>query len=92
MEMKALLVRISQLSPRDPKSSRIFEVSTIWSSLLPRKTSATNRSFQTQRNWRIVNEANAGTDRGTTSLVKIWKWLAPSILADSMISLGRVPM
>ena len=29
IEMKALLVKISQLSPREPNSSRNFEVSTI---------------------------------------------------------------
>ena len=33
----------------------------------PMKTSATNRSFHTQRNWKIANDASAGTDIGSTS-------------------------
>ena len=58
----------------------------------PRKTYATSRSFQTQRNWKIANAASAGTDSGTTSRQKIVKWSAPSILADSMIDDGSEPM
>ena len=56
------------------------------------KTSATSRSFQTQRNWKIANDASAGTDIGRISLKNVWKWLAPSILADSITVLGRVAM
>ena len=32
----------------------------------PRKTSATSRSFQTHRNWKIAKAASAGTDSGST--------------------------
>ncbi|MNL88843.1 hypothetical protein D3C87_2188130 [compost metagenome] len=53
---------------------------------------ATRRSFQTQRNWKIENEASAGKLSGKTMPVKILKWLAPSMRADSMISLGRPAM
>ena len=90
--MNALLVKISQLSPRDPRSSRNFEVSTIWSSFLPRKTSATSKSFHTHKNWKIQNEASAGTDKGKTIREKICICVAPSILADSIISPGKLPI
>ena len=58
----------------------------------PMKTSATSRSFQTHRNWKMANAASAGIDIGSTSLKKVWKWLAPSILADSMMVFGSVDM
>ena len=51
-----------------------------------------SKSFHTQRNWKIANDASAGTDIGRISLKNVWKWLAPSILADSMTVLGRVAM
>ena len=38
----------------------------------PRKMSATSRSFQVHRNWKIANEASAGTDIGTMSRQKVW--------------------
>src|SRR4051812_26255536 len=63
-----------------------------WLTPGPMKTSALRRSFQTQRNWKIANEANTGVDMGRISLQNVWKWLAPSILADSMTSLGSVAM
>ena len=88
--MKALLVNISQLSPRDPSSSLNFEVRTIWSSFFPRKTSATSKSFHTHKNWKIQNEASAGTDKGKTMREKICICVAPSILADSIISPRRL--
>ena len=34
---------------------------------------ATKKSFHTQRNWKIANDASAGTDIGTISRQKIWK-------------------
>ena len=40
----------------------------------------------------MANDASAGIDIGSTSRKKVWKWLAPSILADSMMVLGRVAM
>ena len=58
----------------------------------PMNTSATSRSFHTQRNWKIANDASAGTDIGRTSRKNVWKWLAPSILADSITVLGSVAM
>ena len=55
-------------------------------------TRATSRSFHTQRNWKIANDASAGTDIGSTSRKNVWKWLAPSIFADSITVLGSVAM
>ena len=52
--------------------------------------SAISRSFQTQRNWKIANEASAGTDRGTTMRRKMARFDAPSIRAASIRSFGRV--
>jgi hypothetical protein len=31
-----------------------------------------SRSFQTQRNWKMANEASAGTDIGRISLENVW--------------------
>ena len=45
-------------------------------------------SFHTQRNWKMANDANAGTDSGSTSRMKAVKCEAPSIYADSNRSLG----
>ena len=56
------------------------------------KTSATSRSFQVQRNWKIANAAIAGIDIGTTSRQNVVKWLAPSTFADSITSFGSVAM
>ena len=54
------------------------------------KISAISRSFQTQRNWKIANDASAGTDSGMTIRRKIAKSEAPSIRAASIRSFGRV--
>ena len=40
----------------------------------------------------MANDANTGTDSGSISRVKIWKWLAPSMRADSIIEPGNEPM
>ena len=40
----------------------------------------------------MAKEASAGTDMGTISFQKVLKWLAPSILADSITALGSVDM
>ena len=56
------------------------------------RSSATSRSFQTQRNWKIANAAIAGTDIGTISRQNVVKWLAPSTFADSITSYGSVAM
>ena len=53
---------------------------------------AISRSFHTHRNCRIANAASAGTDIGTISLQNVWKWVAPSIFADSITVLGNVDM
>ena len=45
-------------------------------------TSATSRSFQTQRNWKIASEAIAGSPRGRISRTKMRNSEAPSIRAD----------
>ena len=39
----------------------------------------------------MANDARAGTDSGTISRTKIWKCVAPSILADSMSDDGSDP-
>ena len=52
------------------------------------KVSATIRSFQVQRNWKIASEAIAGSPSGRISRTKIVSSLAPSIRADSMMSFG----
>ena len=52
----------------------------------------TSRSFHTQRNWKIANDAIAGTDSGSTILRKIRKWLAPSTRAASNRSRGSWAM
>jgi hypothetical protein len=52
------------------------------------KMSATSRSFQTQRNWKMANEAIAGTVSGNTIRKKICPCPAPSTLAASITSLG----
>ncbi len=58
----------------------------------PRNSSATSRSFQTQRNWKIANAAIAGIDIGTIRRQNVVKWLAPSTFADSITERGRVAM
>ena len=54
----------------------------------PEKISATSRSFHTQRNWKIANDASAGTASGSTMRKKICPWLAPSTRAASITSPG----
>ena len=55
-----------------------------------RKMSAISRSFQTQRNWKIPNEAIAGTESGITIRRKTARFEAPSMRAASMRSFGSV--
>ena len=90
MVMKAEAVRISQLLPREPRRLTSRAVSTSWSFWAPRKTMATSRSFHTHRNWKIENEASAGSDSGRTILTKMSKSLAPSI-ARRFHDLARQP-
>ena len=62
------------------------------SALGPRNTSATSRSFQTHRNWKIANAPSAGTDNGRTMRMNAWKCDAPSMAADSNRSRGSWEM
>ena len=39
----------------------------------PRNNKATSRSFHTQRNWKMANEASAGTDIGMISRQNVVK-------------------
>jgi hypothetical protein len=57
-----------------------------------KKTSASSRSFHTQRNWKIGDDAGAETERGRISRMKVLKWLEPSRNADSRILRGMVLM
>ena len=59
---------------------------------VPPKVFATSRSFHTQRNWKIANEAIAGVDSGSTIERKIRRWLAPSTRAASISDSGSCAM
>ena len=91
IEKKPAAVSRCQLSLRLPASDAMACVSTMLSPE-PRKIRATSRSFHTQRNWKIANEASAGVEIGMISFQKVWKCYAPSMLADSTRDLGRVAM
>ena len=54
----------------------------------PEKISATSRSFQTQMNWKIANDASAGVASGSTIRKKIWPVRRAVDLAASMTSAG----
>ena len=69
-----------------------YAVTGATSGVPPANVNATKRSFQTHRNWKIANDAIAGTDSGSTILRKIRKWLAPSTRAASMRSRGNCAM
>ena len=58
----------------------------------PPNVFATSRSFQTQRNWKMPNEAIAGIDSGSTIVRKIRRWLAPSTRAASISDSGSCAM
>src|SRR5665811_952879 len=62
------------------------------SGLLPPKVLATSRSFHTQRNWKIPNEAIAGIDSGSTIDRKMRRCGAPSTRAASMSDDGSWAM
>src|SRR5439155_476476 len=49
---------------------------------------ATRRSFQIHRNWKMISDARAGTESGSTILKKTVRVPAPSISADSNRSAG----
>ena len=54
----------------------------------PEKMRATSRSFHTQMNWKIANDASAGVASGSTMRKKICPCVAPSTFAASMTSAG----
>ena len=58
----------------------------------PPNVFATSRSFHTQMNWKIANEAIAGIDSGSTMRRKIRRWLAPSTRAASISDSGSWEM
>ena len=71
IDMKAPVVKISQFSPLDPNNSFSFAVKMISLGCLSKKTSPTNKSFQTHKNCKIKIDANAGIDKGITILTKV---------------------
>ena len=92
MVMNAPEVSTCQSWPRSPTNADKRAVSTVFSGLVPRNTSATSRSFQTHRNWKMANEAITGTDKGSTRRVNVVKGEAPSTYADSITSPGSEDM
>ena len=74
MATNAPAVSRCQASPREPTSSLSCAVSVATSCSVPRNTSATSRSFHTQRNWKIAKDASAGSDSGSASRVNAVKW------------------
>ena len=58
----------------------------------PMYTSATRRSFQVNRNWKMTSAAMAGTLIGSASLKNAVACPAPSMAADSNTSRGNPPM
>ncbi len=89
--MNAPEVSSSHLLPNAPVS---WDRRAVSGALLepPANVSATSRSFQTHRNWKIAKEAIAGVDSGSTILRKMRKWLAPSTRAASNRSRGSCEM
>ena len=71
-----------------PNSRRLAKIATVIGCTFWPKVSATIRSFQVQRNWKMASEAIAGSPSGRISRTKILSSEAPSIRADSMMSLG----
>ncbi len=88
MEMKPAAVSRWNASPRVPTREASPTVRGATSELVPRKTRDTRRSFHTHRNWKMAKEARAGYERGRTRRVNAVKGVAPSIYADSKMSLG----
>ncbi len=86
IEMNAPAGSSSAFCPNSPVSSARALV--IGAAAPLAKISATSRSFQTQRNWKIANDAIAGSDSGSTMRKKICPWLAPSTRAASITSAG----
>src|SRR5665811_1208106 len=56
----------SRCAPSLPTGVCIRAVTDCMSGLVPPNVLATSRSFHTQRNWKIPNEAIAGIDNGST--------------------------
>ncbi len=92
METKAPAVNRCHSPPREPAISESRWVIGADCSVPPEKVSATSRSFQIQRNWKIAMEASAGITSGRAIRRKIFPWPAPSTLAASIRSLGSSDM
>ena len=75
----------SRFAPNWRNSEKIATVIT-WVSRP--KVSATRKSFQVHRNWKIASEAIAGRPSGRISRRKIVSSEAPSMRADSRMSFG----
>ena len=70
-------------------NSRICEkIATVIGWVLRASVSATIRSFHVHRNWKIASDAIAGSPRGRIRRRKMRISDAPSIRADSRMSLG----
>src|SRR5699024_4185677 len=90
MDRNAPAVSSSTPCPWVPSSCCSCTITVV---LLGRRNSfAISRSFHTQRNCRVANAAIAGIAIGATSSQNVWKWLAPSIFADSTTEYGSVAM
>ncbi len=92
MVMNAPAVRMCTRSPKVPARLARYVVATCPSRKVSSMISATRKSFQVHRNWKIAKAASAGTDSGMMSRQNVWKCPAPSTFADSMTSLGSDPM
>src|ERR1700737_4809803 len=92
MEMNPPAVSNSHLLPRDPVSCERRAVRGWTFGEPPPKVNATKRSFHTQMNWKIPNEAMAGVASGRTILRKIRIGPAPSTLAASISEDGSWEM
>ena len=66
-------VRVSQLEPYCPTKDAIFAFIGATLSRPLEKVSATSKSFQTQRNWKMAKDAIPGIESGNTIDLKILK-------------------
>ena len=86
MEMKVPVAMRSQLPPKVPI---ILIMACVMTMVSPeasiRNTLAARRSLNVHRNWTIAHAASAGMLSGRMILINIWKSVAPSSLAFSII-------
>ena len=79
------------MSMFDPNCRRFEKIATVIGCVLRAMVSATSRSFHVHRNWKIASDAIAGSPSGRISRRKMRASEAPSMRADSRMSLG-IPM